>query len=534
MDFKYISEEQKLIVESEAKYKLINGCAGSHKTDTLIKCAILDLKKNKRPILFLTLVGSVTFEIKSRLEKYLKIEINKWGYSNHYVGHYRDIPVCISNYDAWVHLMLSQTRDLSDIADVFSLKIDMLLEETHGPISCILKTKAKVGLLIIDEAQDLRSKKMEIIVNMAKTNKNTDIFIAGDYLQTLFTEETSSLSSLDAHAMNIFKRLENYAYFNLNKCMRCPKAHVDFNNLLMSKIQSKYGIPVMLSKSKNIIDKPLLFTHQKTSNNIKARENAEQVTAMIKTLMKLDCTVVPGDIAIIMGKSNGNEVFSQLQDTLPKMYKSIGKNPDLVNYMSTAGDGRHITLDWSQANGKTIMLSIHGDKGKGHRVVVLLGLTEYSIPKKHHLYTPNEIISESMLNVGLTRSTEYLFVGFTSGFPSRYLHAYHESLFNHAYCSWDSSVDVPEPYYSILSELRKSCLQPFWNGPYINEKVITGTKSKLEVREDLSKGFAQAQDFINFNWNQMKTEVEFGSRQTIKCTLHEDQYCLLGKNNKFI
>ena len=69
----FISNQQKKIVKSNNKYKLINGCAGSNKTDTLIKCALTDLNINKRPILFITLVGSVTDEIKTRLEKYLDI-----------------------------------------------------------------------------------------------------------------------------------------------------------------------------------------------------------------------------------------------------------------------------------------------------------------------------------------------------------------------------------------------------------------------------------------------------------------------------
>ena len=106
----FISKQQEEIVISVDKYKLINGCAGSRKTDTLIKCAMADIKLNKRPILFLTLVGSVTDEIKSRLEVHLGIKINKQGNSNHYLGYYNDIPICISNYDAWVHLMLEFTE----------------------------------------------------------------------------------------------------------------------------------------------------------------------------------------------------------------------------------------------------------------------------------------------------------------------------------------------------------------------------------------------------------------------------------------
>jgi superfamily I DNA/RNA helicase len=102
----FISEQQKDIVLSNEKYKLINGCAGSNKTDTLIKCAIHDLKTHNRPILFLTLVGSVTDEIKSRLEKALKIEIKKIGNTNHFLGYYNKTPIFISNFDAWIDMTL--------------------------------------------------------------------------------------------------------------------------------------------------------------------------------------------------------------------------------------------------------------------------------------------------------------------------------------------------------------------------------------------------------------------------------------------
>jgi len=95
-------------------------------------------------------------------------------------------------------------------------------------------------------------------------------------------------------------------------------------------------------------------------------------------------------------------------DTLSKMYKEMGKGQNLVCYMSTAGDGKRHTLDWNEAEGKTKMLSIHGDKGKGHKVVFFVGLTENSVPRRHDINKPSEIIHESIVNVGITRSTKYL------------------------------------------------------------------------------------------------------------------------------
>jgi superfamily I DNA/RNA helicase len=521
----FISEQQKNIVNSNDKYKLINGCAGSRKTDTLIKCAITDLIKNKRPILFLTLVGSVTDEIKTRLEEELSIQIDRQGRSNHYVGYYNEIPICISNYDAWVHLMLEDMEGLYDIAECYSEKIDILLEKTEQePLICYMKNKHKVGLLIIDEVQDLLSTKMKIITNLTTKDKDLDVYCAGDYLQTLFSEENSNLKNLDIHSMNIFKRIYP-KYFDLNICKRCPKAHVDFNNLLLYDIQKKYMIPQMQSDNENMVDKPLLFTHYKTTNNTTARITAEQVTTMIKILMEKDRSIIPDDIAIIMGKSKQNEIYFQLEDTLNKLYKTLGYKDSLI-YMSTHGDGVHNSLDWNKAKGKTKMLSIHGDKGRGHKVVFFLGVTENSIPREIFIHKPSEIIPESLLNVGLTRSTKYLFIGFTYSYPSRYLQKKEDKLSKFVYSSWENNEDTPEPYKSIIKSILN--IQPIWSCYYKEEKILTGIKSKLEVKDDISKNFEQTKNLVMRAWKKEATQIKFGKNQKINSPLQEEHYILLG------
>ena len=130
----------------------------------------------------------------------------------------------------------------------------------------------EAGLLLIDDAQDLQTRKMSIIVNIATKNPGrTQIYIAGDYLQTLFLTKDDQkdnaldgfrsnikkdysdveYDSLDAHAMNIFKRIETHHYFDLSKCVRCPRAHIEFNNLIMKNIQAKHGLPSMQYDHKN-------------------------------------------------------------------------------------------------------------------------------------------------------------------------------------------------------------------------------------------------------------------------------------------
>jgi len=521
----FISEQQKEIVESDSKYKLISGCAGSNKTDTLIKCAVLDLNKNERPISFLTLVGSVTDELIIRLEKRLGITINKQGISNHYIGYYKNIPICISNYDAWVHNMLSD-MDLTDIGNCYSEKIDILCKKTQTEnMICYMKNKIKIGLLIIDEVQDLPSNKMKIITNLSLYNKDLAIYVAGDYLQTLYIDDNTDLSSVDFHSMNIFKRI-NPAYYDLSICMRCPKAHVDFNNLLMNDIQNKYFIPSMKTNNDNTIDKPLLFTHLPTTNNTQSRIIAEQVTNMIKILLEKDVSITPDDIAIIMSKTNENKVFYQLEDTLNKLYISLGYK-NYVYHMSTNGDGRRNTLDWNKAKGKTKMLSIHGDKGRGHKVVFFLGVTENSIPKESNIFKPSEIVCESLLNVGLTRSFKYLFIGFCGTFPSRYLLKKKDELSSYVYKAWEKEDDVPEPYKSIIANQYNN--KPYWqNKNYRMEKIIGGIKTQLQVKNDISKNFEQTKNLIMYPWKKNVTTINFGKKQKIQSSFHEEHYLLLG------
>ena len=146
-----------------------------------------------------------------------------------------------------------------------------------------------------------------------------------------------------------------------------------------------------------MVNKPLIFTHLAYSTlNTNGRVNAIKVTEMIRILMQHDPSIVPNDIAIIMGRSIDNDMFNQLFETLSKMYYEIGKGEDSVCFMSITNHGNHSSLDWEFAEHKTKMLSIHGDKGKGHRVVFFLGFTENSIPRNSQVYKPSEIVAESL------------------------------------------------------------------------------------------------------------------------------------------
>lgn len=502
MKIEFISDLQKEIVKDKSNYKIINGCAGSRKTDTLIKGGIYDLVKRDCNILFLTLVGSVTNEIKQRLESYLKIEIKQQGTGNHYLGVYNKKHIEIANFDAWVYKQLQylELENLSEIGSEHNNKIKSLLdltgEDSHGKVKKFcMKNNKFADSVFIDEVQDLEGDKMQIIINILKQNKKLRTTIAGDYLQTIFEKAITSGKKL--HPLTLFSTLKPKT-FNIDICYRCPKAHVDFCNLITKPFQEKYRIKLMKSNNNNTTDKPFLFTHGRLTNNSDARFIAEQVTCTIKYLIK-NKKVTPGEIAIIMAKSNNNSIFEQLRKVLNDYYKKIGYS-DSLKHFNTNMDGYHKAIDWSTAKDKTVMLSVHGDKGKSHKAVFFLGCSQKSIPRENDMYKYRELLWQSLLNVGLTRSTKYLFVGFTNVAPSIYLSNHKDLLKKYCYCSWEPEL-IENKFYKRLAEKQNKIWKSDPNetdkifGMIYRETALnTINKDIIRIRDDVARRFEKPRD----------------------------------------
>lgn len=243
-NYAYISEQQKNAVESIGKYKLVQGCAGSHKTSTLIYCALDYIEKNQNSengntVLFLTLVSSVTFELKERMEKMIQTVIKKQGSSNHYLGEYCGGKICISNFDAWVHLMLPNA---SKIGNQYKRKTNTLLELSMNERMeiKIKNSKFNASLIVIDEIQDFNMQQISIIKNIIRNNPSVNLYVAGDLMQTIFKPDTYNFN-MSRHAIYSIKEL-NPLYFDMNLCLRCPQAHVTFANHLFRRYISKIWI----------------------------------------------------------------------------------------------------------------------------------------------------------------------------------------------------------------------------------------------------------------------------------------------------
>jgi len=536
---KFINQTQENIVMDKSRIIVINGCAGSRKTDTLIKKGINYILSDKKNILFLTFVSSVSNEIKNRIEQSLNVQIPKIGSSNHFLCDLGSNYIEIANIDAWIHKQITWIEtniipepkfktNSSDFDNYIKNKIDeykvkrdsinfnsrVLLLKNYTDIykfyNVVLKNGKFTDVILIDEFQDTDMEKVELIIMLVKNNPNLFCVVAGDILQTIFVNNIGCKNFINP--INYFKNKLETKYYEINTCFRCPAAHINFVNYLLGEKYKKYGLDLVVSQNNNLTNKPVLFGHDCISKNDTSFKLAQSIGNTIIKIIKLDKEINPSDIVIIMKKSNSNFVYEHIKNLLPKLYKknNIGFDKKLDSYLihfETSGDGYSNSINWDKAENKTVLLSIHGDKGKGHKVVFFLGLSKKSIPTDYNIGRDFELVDISLLNVALTRSLKYLFVGFTLVSPSVYLSSKHLELDNYCYLAWKKNIQSElnkcglNVYSETIGELNKywfDNLKPSLKVPNFNTNQCLENYYKLPIKLNLNVSQDISKDLVGF------------------------------------
>ena len=478
-------------------------------------------------VLLLTKTGSVTAEIEGRLKVALGLPVQ--SFANHSVLEvsnttesgvpilFRDSSVqpansvsisanrsgncsanhmvlTIANFDAWVHHQLhilhKQHPSVSipvPEGDQFHQKLKTLSEWVNTVhCDCIYSktgpSETSVAHYVaVDEYQDIPSPYIRILcaIQQNALRRNQDdanpcspvrVRFVGDLLQTVSSDALTIQHPL--HTVMEYPYAHQHQ-FHINH--RCPRAHITCTNALMRPYQKHYTIQPMQADNTNDMDKPICFPHISVSaSNENAYRVATQVTQMIDTFMHHDTDVQPGDIAVIMRKTNDNVVFEHLESMLQPVFQAHVRDTtpgrSYVRHMRTKYPSGRIPLQWTEETAtQCVLLSICGDKGKHHKLVIALGLTERSIPLRTTVNKPSELCDQSHLNVLLTRSTKYLCIGFTQTFPSRYLHDCHhddQRLEQLCYCPWSSSVpSIPHIYKQVIDTIHATSAVPFYSFP---------------------------------------------------------------------
>ena len=528
----YKFPKQQEFIEDTSNFKNLQGVPGSLKTLTLILSVIYNsihhdllsdedfiMKDNKHgdgkiqtinlPNLskeqfkeyhgcIATLTNSVTEEIKSRLKYLLNIDFNiKMG--SHFIYTNDHISINISSMDGFIHTQLKSfdAEILDEKGDYFDTKVNELIKEINSDNNRLVDILNKKGIkcthIEVDEFQDMKSNRCELMICICQCY-SIKMNTYGDILQTIYAHSLENMNG--EHPITKWINSIDAKKYETDICFRCPPSHLKLLQYILEQpiygdeqnAYEVYGVPLAITNKTKDPDNnciPIMFTHPGTSNtNSDGDLIAKQIVNGIDKLMKLDTSVIPDNITILMKKCNDNVVFDKIRDRLNKLYKNLGYH-DKVRVFATRDDGSHISINWEDVTdlddnqSKTIMISIHGDKGRDSKVVFLVGLTEGSLPMNRNLFKPEELTEVSALNVALSRSTKYLFIGFNPTKPSRYIKDIVNTkgdnygknlkkLKNNklAICSWNNKY-YPNDFYKGMC----NALQSPWNNarPKVNK-----------------------------------------------------------------
>ena len=512
----YINPDQRSICTSNAHYIIMEGVAGSRKTDTMVRLGLRRHLRENKNILFLTQVGSVTDEICSRVSNYLKIPVYRQASSNHHLALSRNKTIEVANFDAWVHKQLQdqEWKQLSTMGSYHDFKARSLRDLENFQGFC-LKNGEYADEVLIDECQDFDATKAELIVSLLLKKTTVRAVFCGDYMQTIFERSLDE----NRHPISIFATLPSCHRFYMQKCYRCPAGHIAFCNKILEKAVEKYHCKSLMATNQDYQNKPFLFSHGSTTKRYDVSLLAGQLCQMVETLLTFDKSLKPADFCFLMRKSNNQPVFDALRISLESLWNNHGYKNSVIHFM-TQYDGYRNSIQWNHAIGKSCLISIHGDKGKGHKVVFFLGLTQKSIPDECAMHKEHELLFHSLLNVALTRSTKYLFVGFHYAQPSMYLTQLGDTLEKYAATSWTTNHHNLFDTISQCSRFPK----PDFLKLYRQVPLQVPTLNMLSIVE-ISRRFERPEDIFGFH---PKVDIiKFGSR--VRFQFSDEIYPILSR-----
>ena len=259
-------------------------------------------------------------------------------------------------------------------------------------------------------------------------NKYIDVFIVGDKLQSITNEKNAFTFFLehDFPSVNIIK-LEP-----TNICRRFihPRL-VEFVNFMIPF--EKYGLPEIkpYEEYKGEEYEPLIFfTSKKTfiDSMNKTIENEGKIIEEVEKIMEYyenevnESNRFPEDFLIVTPFTKNNPIVDALLLAInifwknkftndSEYMKNWKKNMTIDEYYRYAifhKSEEGSSIDLSESEYSTRIVSCHASKGDGRKVVFIINFNESAIKKFSQ--TSNNLVYDSLFHVGITRMKEKLYI----------------------------------------------------------------------------------------------------------------------------
>ena len=415
--------------------------AGNGKTFGIIKMLEDDDKCHYTNFIYITKQHSAKHIIKTEFEsqkhnfQHLKnIEITESN-KKYIIKYFNekskcDCQIIVSTIDSFTYSIGNKNHSYFDKFEglIYSIIDGHIETKNCGTINfaSINPKLNKETLLVIDEFQDPAEYYAKAIVQIMR-NKYIDVFIVGDKLQSI-TNEKNAFTYFLEHEFPLIK-INKLDPTNICRRFIHPKL-VEFVNFMIPF--EKYGLPEIKPYEEYDEEEtnPLIFFTSKKfiDSTNKTHENEDKIIKEVEKIMEYYENEVnennrfPEDFLIVTPFTKNNPLVDALLLAINIFWKNKFTND--LEYMKSWKNDISIdkyyryaifhkseegsSIDLSESEYSTRIVSCHASKGDGRKVVFIIGFNESAIKKFSQ--TSNNLVYDSLFHVGITRMKEKLYI----------------------------------------------------------------------------------------------------------------------------
>ena len=333
--------------------------------------------------------------------------------------------------------------------------------------------------LICDETQDLGIDYAKAIIQIMR-NKYIDSYIVGDKLQSLMNKNNAFTYLMD----NEFSYINKKSFDCVNICRRF------YNTELIKFVNDvipfdKYNLPnIKPYKTEKEEGK---FVNIFTGENIYSNETDEnKINTEVENIMiYYDKEVInnnykPNDFLFITPFTNKNPLLNAIETAISMYWNKKYETNKFERYAIFHKSEEGSSINLSESENATRMVSIHTSKGDGRNIVFVIGLDEKSLIRFSN--ENNNLIYDSLIHVALTRMKKKLYLRVVDNGDDIC-----QRILKYTY-KYDNNIII-KPNLFISKNIKYNDIIEFNknNDDFENLKIIINECSKLKFNQDEEK-----------------------------------------------
>ena len=264
-------------------------------------------------------------------------------------------------------------------------------------------------LLIGDEMQDLSEEYIKAVIKITR-DRYVDFYGVGDLLQSISIKKNSFAFLYKNELPNDTIKVTKYEASNI--CRRFNnKKLVNFVNSIVPFSKEEYKLPEIKPFNETINDNPLVIFNGSAvyskDDNTKIQQEIDKIMKHYKYEVETN-DYKPNDFLIVTPFSNKNALVDALNTNIRDFWKSKYNDKEYIKHSVFHKSDSGTSIDLTESDYATRIVSIHSSKGDGRPVVFVIGLNESGLKKFSN--ESNNLIYDSLIHVALTRMKKKLYL----------------------------------------------------------------------------------------------------------------------------